>query len=164
MDQLAKETLDHDIDPLTAFHYADLKSLVNCFIQRVVQVKWGVSIHGRGLYLLKPTPGLPKRFWHLTRGYRPELRRLWQPDSELTIPRPQNSISCPEDHRLLASIVARPWPLNTYSWNVQCCSQVVMNTTQWTHWGLSLRRSPRLAYYSFSEELDYFIWYEWPHV
>ena len=50
--------------------------------------------------------------------------------SELAMPRPQNPISCPEDHQLHASIVARHWPLNTYAWNVQCCSQVVMSTTQ----------------------------------
>ena len=29
VDQLAKETLDHDIDPLTTVHFADLKPLVN---------------------------------------------------------------------------------------------------------------------------------------
>ena len=33
VDQLAKETLDHDIDPLTTVHFADLKPLVNSYIQ-----------------------------------------------------------------------------------------------------------------------------------
>ena len=57
MDQLAKETLDHDIDPLTTVHFADLKPLVNSYIQQEGQIKWDVSIHGRDLYLLKPTLG-----------------------------------------------------------------------------------------------------------
>ena len=45
VDQLAKETLDHDIDPLTTVRYADLKPLVNSYIQQEVQTKWDVSIH-----------------------------------------------------------------------------------------------------------------------
>ena len=32
VDQLAKETLDHDIDPLVGVHYADLKPQVNSYI------------------------------------------------------------------------------------------------------------------------------------
>ena len=55
VEQLAKETLDHDIDPLATVHYADLKPVVNAYIQQEVQIKWDVSIHGRDLYLLKPT-------------------------------------------------------------------------------------------------------------
>ena len=31
VEQLAKETLDHDIDPLTTVHFADLKPLVNSY-------------------------------------------------------------------------------------------------------------------------------------
>ena len=67
-DQLEKEILDHDIDPLTTVHFAVLKPLVNSHIQQEVQIKWDVSIHGRDLYLLKPTLGPPKRFRHLTRA------------------------------------------------------------------------------------------------
>ena len=44
VDQLAKETLDHDIDPLTTVHFADLKPLVNSYIQQEVQIKWDVSV------------------------------------------------------------------------------------------------------------------------
>ena len=66
VDQLAKETLDHDIEPLASVHYADLKPLVNSYIQQMVQVKWGVAVHGRDLYLLKPTLGPPKKWKHLT--------------------------------------------------------------------------------------------------
>ena len=42
VNQLAKEPLDHDIDPLATVHYADLKPVVNSYIQP-------------DLYLLKPT-------------------------------------------------------------------------------------------------------------
>ena len=65
VDQLAKETLDHDINPLTTVHYADLKPLVNYYIKQEVQTKWGVSIHSRDLYLVKPTLGPPKKFQEL---------------------------------------------------------------------------------------------------
>ena len=68
VDQLAKGTLDHDIHPLTTVHYADLKPVVNSYIQQDVQIKWDVSIHGRDLYLLKPTLGPPRKFRHLTRA------------------------------------------------------------------------------------------------
>ena len=76
VDQLAKETLDHDIDPLTTVHFADLKPLVNSYIQQEVQIKWDVSIHGRDLYLLKPTLEPPKRFRHLTRAEEVVITRL----------------------------------------------------------------------------------------
>ena len=64
VDQLAKETLDHDINPLTTVHYADLKPVMNSYIQQKVQIKWDVSIHGRDLYLLKPTLRPPRKFKH----------------------------------------------------------------------------------------------------
>ena len=76
VDQLAKETLDHDIDPLTTVHFADLKPLVNSYIQQEVQIKWDVSIHGRDLYLLKSTLGPPKRFRHLIRAEEVVITRL----------------------------------------------------------------------------------------
>ena len=76
VDQLAKETLDHDIDPLATVHYADLKPVVNSYIQQEVQIKWDVSIHGRDLYLLKPTLGPPKKFKHLTRAEEVVITRL----------------------------------------------------------------------------------------
>ena len=76
VDQLAKETLDHDIDPLTTVHFGDLKPLVNSYIQQEVQIKWDVSIHGSDLYLLKPTLGPPKRFRHLARAEEVVITRL----------------------------------------------------------------------------------------
>ena len=76
VDQLAKETLDHDIDPLTTVHYADLKPVVNSYIQQEVQIKWDVSIHGRDLYLLKPTLGPPRKFKHLARAEEVVITRL----------------------------------------------------------------------------------------
>ena len=39
VDQLAKGTLDHDIDPLTTVRYADLKPMVNSYFQQEVQIK-----------------------------------------------------------------------------------------------------------------------------
>ena len=65
-DQLAKETIDHDIDPLVGVHYADLKPLVNSYIQQLVQINWDVAVHGRNLYFVKQTLGPPKKFQHLT--------------------------------------------------------------------------------------------------
>ena len=35
VDQLAKETLDQDIDPLASVHYTDMKPLVNSYIQKM---------------------------------------------------------------------------------------------------------------------------------
>ena len=68
VDQLAKETLDQDIDPLASVHYTDMKPLVNSYIQKLVQTKWDVAVNGRDLYLVKPTLGPPKKFQHLTRA------------------------------------------------------------------------------------------------
>ena len=68
VDQLAKETLDQDIDPLASVHYTDMKPLVNSYIQKLVQTKWNVAVHGRDLYFVKPTLGPPKKFQHLTRA------------------------------------------------------------------------------------------------
>ena len=55
VDQLAKETLDQDIDPLANVNYTDMKPLVSSYIQKLVQTKWDVAVHGRDLYLEKPT-------------------------------------------------------------------------------------------------------------
>ena len=76
VDQLAKETLDHDIDPLATVHFVDLKPLVNFYIQQDFQIKWDVSIHGRDLYFLKPTLGPPRRFRHLTKTEEVVITRL----------------------------------------------------------------------------------------
>ena len=76
VDQLAKETLDQDIDPLASAHYTDMKSLVNSYIQKLVQTKWDVAIHGRYLYLVKPTLWPPKKFQHLTRAEEVIITRL----------------------------------------------------------------------------------------
>ena len=65
VDQLAKETLDQDIDPLASVYYTDMKPLVNSYIQRLVQTKWDVAVHGRYLYLVKPTLGPSKKFQHI---------------------------------------------------------------------------------------------------
>ena len=75
-EKLAKETIDQDIDPLTSVHYTDLKPLVNSYIQKLVQIKWDVAVHGRYLYLVKPTLGPPKKFQHLTRAVEVVITRL----------------------------------------------------------------------------------------
>ena len=72
----SRRHLDHDIDPLGTVHYADLKPLVNSYIQQLVQVKWDVAVHGRDLYLLKPTLGRHKKFKHLTRAEEVVITRL----------------------------------------------------------------------------------------
>ena len=73
VDQLAKDTLDQD--PLTSVHYTDMKRLVNSYIQKLVQTKWDVSVHGSDLYRVKPTLGPPK-FQHLTRAEEVVITRL----------------------------------------------------------------------------------------
>ena len=50
--------------------------MVNSYIQQEVQIKWDVSIHGRDIYLLKPTLGPPKKFKHLTRAEEVVITRL----------------------------------------------------------------------------------------
>ena len=76
VDQVTKETLDQDIDPLANVHYTDLKPLVNSYIQQLVQTKLDVAIHGRGLYVVKPTLEQPKKFQHLTRAEEVVVTRL----------------------------------------------------------------------------------------
>ena len=107
VDQLAKETLDHDIDPLVGVHYADLKPQVNSYILQLVQIKWGVAVHGRDLYFIKPTLGPPKKFQHLTRAEEVVIT-----DFVSAIQRPPSPISCPGDHQLLVTIVVNTdhWP------------------------------------------------------
>ena len=77
VDQLAKETLDHDIDLLTTVYYADLKPLLSPYIKQEVQTKWDVFIHGGDLYFVKPILGPPKKFQHMTRAKGIVITRLW---------------------------------------------------------------------------------------
>ena len=76
VDKLAKETLDPDIDPLASVHYTDIKPLVKSDIQKLVQTKWDVAVHGRDFYLVKPTLGPPKKFQRLTRTEEVVITRL----------------------------------------------------------------------------------------
>ena len=76
VDQLAKDTLDQDIGQMASVHYTDMKPLVNSYIQKLVQTKWDVSVHGRYLYLVKPTLGPPRKFQHLTRAQEVVITRL----------------------------------------------------------------------------------------
>ena len=76
VDQLEKDTFGHDIDPLATAHYTDLKPLVNSYILQLIQNKWYVAVHGRDLYLVKPTLGPPKQFLHLTRAEEVVIIRI----------------------------------------------------------------------------------------
>ena len=76
VDQLAKETLNDDIDPLANAHHADLKPLVISNIQQLVQIKWDVAVHGSDIKLLKTILGPPKKFQHLTRAEEVVITRL----------------------------------------------------------------------------------------
>ena len=138
VDQLAKETLDQDIDPLANVHYTDMKPLVNSYIRKLVQTKWYVAVHGRDLYRVKPTLGPPKKFQHLTRAEEVVITRLRIGHTKAT----------------KSYILSRGPPtgchhcgqtLTICCWSVHCYRNVVMNTTQWTRWMLSLRQFLRLA-------------------
>ena len=79
VDQLAKETLDQNIDPLASLHYTGMKpsvNSVNSYIQKLVQTNWDVAVHGWDLYLVKPTLGPPKKFQHLTGAKEVVITRL----------------------------------------------------------------------------------------
>ena len=53
-----------------------MKPLINSYIQTLVQTKWDVAVHGRDLYLMKPTLGPTKKFQHLTRAEEVVITRL----------------------------------------------------------------------------------------
>ena len=76
VDQQAKEILDQDIDPLANVHYTDMEPLVSSYIQKLIQTKRDVAVHGRDLYLVKPTLGPRKKFQHLTRAEVVVITRL----------------------------------------------------------------------------------------
>ena len=138
--QLAKETFDQEINPLVGVHYTELKPLVNSYIQQLVQTKWDVAVHGRVLYLVKPTLGQPKKFQRVTRAEEVVITRLWIGHTKATRP-----ISCPEDHPLLVTTVVKHSALIICSWSVRWYRNVLMNTTQLTHWISSSRQFSRHA-------------------
>ena len=55
VDQLARETIDQDIDALASVHDTDMKPLVNFYIQKLVQTKWDVAVAVRGRDLSRET-------------------------------------------------------------------------------------------------------------
>ena len=65
VDQLAKETLDQDIDPLESVHYTDMKPLVNTYIQKLVQTKCDVAVQATEM------------FQHLTRAEEVVVNWHW---------------------------------------------------------------------------------------
>ena len=56
--------------------------------------------------------------------------------------------------------MVRHWLLTISSWSLQCYGKVVTNTTQLTHWILSLRQFLRLALWNSCEKRDSSTWYE----
>ena len=122
--------------------------MVNAYIQQLVQIKWDVTVHGRYLYLMKLTLEPSKKFQHLARAEEVVV------NTELAIPRPPSPMFCPEDPRLLVTTVVRHWWFTICSQSVQCYRKVVTNTTQLTHWILSSRQFPRLAWWSSCEKRD----------
>ena len=74
--QIAKETLDQDINPLSGIHQTDFKPVVNSCIQQLVQTKWDVAVHGRYFYLVKLKLGPPKKYQHLNRAEEVVITRL----------------------------------------------------------------------------------------
>ena len=161
VDQLARETLDHDIDSLANVHHADLKPLVNSYIQQLVQIKWDVAVHGRDLYLLKPKLGPPTKFQHLTRAEEVVIARLRIGRTKAT---KSHILSHGPPTTCHHCVVIRHWLLTICSWSVQCCRQVATNTTQLTHWILSLRQLLRLALWNSCKKQDSSIWYEWSDI
>ena len=102
MDQLDKKNLDHDIDPPASVHCADMKTLINSYIQQLVQIKWDVAVHVRDLFVMKPTPRPPKKFQHLTIAEEFPITQF-----RIDIPRPPRPIYCLEDPRLHVTIVTK---------------------------------------------------------
>ena len=76
VDQLAKETLDQDIDPLAIVHYTDIKPLVNSYIQKLIQTKWDVSVHGRDLLSFETNTGATEEVPALNQSRRGCNHRL----------------------------------------------------------------------------------------
>ena len=140
VDQLAKETLEHDKDSLATVHYADLKPVVNSYIQQEVQIKWDVSIHGKHLYLLKPTLGPPKKLKHLTRAEQVVVTRLRIGHTKST-----KSHILSRGPPTACQHCGQTLTIEHMLLNVLFYSKFVMNTTRLTHWGPSLRQFPRLA-------------------
>ena len=127
VDQLTKEILDHDIDPLASVHCADLKPLINSFIQQI-QTKWHVVVQGRDLYLLKPTLGPPTKFQHLTRAEKVVITRLRIGHTKAT-----KAHILSREPPTTCHLVVRHWPLTICSWGVQYYRKVVTNTSRDLH-------------------------------
>ena len=127
---------------LAVVHYTDMKPLVNSYIRTLIQTKWNAAIWPWQRYLpcesnIRANDEIPapNQSW----------RGCHHPTSNWPYKDHQNTISCPEDNRLIVTIVVKHWPLTINSWSVQWYRNVVMNTTQLTSWILSLRKFLRLA-------------------
>ena len=77
-----------------------------------LQSKLDVAVHGRDLYLGKPTLGQPKKFQHSIRSEEVVITRL-------RIVHTKATISSLNDHRLLVTTVVKHWALTICSWSAQ---------------------------------------------
>ena len=157
--QVAKETIDQDIDPLAIVHCTDLKPLVNSYIQPLVQTNSDVAVHSRDLYLVKPTLGPLKKFQHLTRAEEVVITWL-RVNHTKAIKLHILSRGPPNVCHHCGQTLTIDHPLAICSWSVQCYRNVVTNTTQLTRWILSSRQFPRPAWWNSYKKWDSFIWYE----
>ena len=136
VDQLAKETLERDIDPLASVHYTDMKPLVNSYIQKLVQTKWDVAVHGRDLFC-ETNAGATEGF--------PALNQSWRGCNHPTSNWPYQGHQIPYIVPRTANWLSPLRPLTICCWSVHCYRNVVMNTTQLTRWMLSSKQFLRLA-------------------
>ena len=75
VDQLEKETLDQDIDPLASVHYTYMKPLFNSYIE-VGSNQVGCGCTWQGSLSWETNTGGPKKFKHLTRAEEVVIARL----------------------------------------------------------------------------------------
>ena len=103
VDQLAKDTLDQEIDPLASVHYTDLKSLVNPLHSAVSSNQVGCGCTWPRSQPRETSTGTNKEI--------PELNQSWRGCNHHT--KAISYISCPEDHRLSTLSIGHMllWPL-----------------------------------------------------
>ena len=129
-----------DIDTLASVHYTDMKPLVNSYIQKLVQTKWDVSVHGRDLLSFETNTGATEEV--------PAPNQNWRgcnhPTSNWPYQGHQIPYLIPRTADWLSSQWSN-WPLTICCLSVHCYRNVVMNTSQSTHWMLSSRQFLRLT-------------------
>ena len=121
VDQLAKDTIDHDLNPPAGVHYTDLKPLVN-FIQRVGSNQVGCCCTWQRYISCETTTWATEEIPAHNQGWR------GCDHSSSNWPSPPSPISRPEDSRLLVTIVVKHRALTICWWSVQGYRNVMRNT------------------------------------